>query len=123
MLRLADQHDVAEEIEDTKSIPGMTAPVLETLYPENTRPDDLELLCHRIIIDDDQDVHESAPYAFYLNGWPRCAGKYNTRLYALARRENMDVVEEQIEMLLHLYGLGRSAAAPIDLTGDDDDWS
>lgn len=101
----------------------MTVAILAALYPQAERMDELSLLCHRVIVDDDQNVHESAPYAFLLNGWVREAGNYHYNLNKLARKENMDEVEEQIDFLLALSRpriRDTDPAEVIDLTGDDD---
>lgn len=71
--------------------------------------DDLDLLCHRIIQDEDQSVHETFPSAFSSSGWPRNTGNYDLRLNRLAREEDTDVVEAQIEMLLNLHRGGVTA--------------
>lgn len=73
-----------------------------------------------VVVDDDQAVHETAPYAFYLNGWPREVGGYDLRINKLARKEDMDVVDAEVEVLLGLYAVGAGERCIIDLTGKSD---
>lgn len=91
---------MAEKARVTRRCPRMTWQVLEDLFPEGERLEDYDLLCHRVIQDEDQSVHEAFPYAFFLNGWPRGTGDYYHRLNGLAKKEDMDVVEAHVDMLL-----------------------
>ena len=123
MFRALGEEHMISKIERAGRAPRMTLAILAVLYPQAERMDELNLLCHRVIVDDDQNVHESAPYVFLLNGWVRDAGNYHYRLNKFARDENMDEVEEQIDFLLALSRPRIREADPteaIGLTGDDD---
>lgn len=120
MLHAAHEPDLATLVLNADRPPRMTPKLLSILYPENERLSDQELLGHRVVIDEDQAVHETAPYAFLLNGWPREVGGYDFRINKLAKREDMDVVDREVEVLLGLYAIGAQKGGVIDLTGESD---
>lgn len=120
MLHSANEPDLAARVLNANRPPRMTPKLLSILYPENERLDDQELLGHRVVIDEDQAVHETAPYAYLLNGWPREVGGYDSRINALAEKQDVDGVDAEVEVLLELYRNGAGEGCVIDLTGDSD---
>lgn len=81
----------------------MTVKLLSILYPEEARDDEVELYIHRITTDDDQSVHEVAPYAFDLRGWPRASGGYAAQMNEMAKDDDCDRVEDIFNGLQRMY--------------------